>query len=172
MHPVFLQTLILPIQPGRWPPPVAPITIDGIELAPKSELHITLIGKALGRELQTTLGESFAGAVVANAFDSCNWAFERGGRHLLLRKPLDAADAPRFAHSLIELVDLPAMAPFHEALARHLGRQLPIPPAHVTLYTAGRDSGIGVASDRQLRALTLRWLPEAEISAAQAPTAG
>ena len=57
---------------------------------------------------------------------------------------------------LAELVDLPAMVPFHEALGRLLGRELPVPPAHVTLYVAGRDKGIGVATHAQLRQLCVR----------------
>lgn len=168
MHPVFHDTLILPVPPARWPPPAEPITVDGLELAPKPELHITLIGKALGRELRAALGHA-ADRVVADAFDACDWQFTRSGRHLLLRKPLDASNAPRLAHSLIELVDLPAMASFHAALGHHLGRQLPIPPAHVTLYTAGRDGGIGVASCRQLRTLTLRTVATGEVPDAPGP---
>ncbi|HEU4773515.1 MAG TPA: hypothetical protein VFS82_03180 [Lysobacter sp.] len=168
MRPAFDPTLILPIPPGHWPPPAAPVAVDGIALMPKPELHITLIGSALGQELRATFGQAVAAGMVTNAFDAGDWSFARTGRYLLLRK----TDPAGIAHSLIELVDLPAMAAFHIALGRHLGRQLPIPPAHVTLYTADRDSGIGVSSPHRLRALTLRPVSAAELEAARVPTAG
>jgi hypothetical protein len=168
MRPAFDQTLILPIPPERWPPPTAPVTVDGIALMPKPELHITLIGSALGAELQATFGQRVAADIVANAFDAGDWSFARSDQCLLLRK----TDPAGVAHSIIELIELPAMAPFHIALGRHLGRQLLIPPAHVTLYTAGRDNGIGVASPRRLRVLTLRPVSAAELKTAQAQATG
>lgn len=156
MHPGFPPTLILPVPSTRWPPPVAPITVDGVTLAPKPELHITLIGNRLARELELALGPTRASAVVASAFATGDWGFARTGRRLLLRKPLPPDGTPDFAFSFIELVELPAMAPLHAALGRHLGRQLPVPPPHVTLYTAGCDSGIGVTSPGRLRAFTVQ----------------
>lgn len=168
MRPVFDQTLILPIPPDCWAPPTAPITVAGLALMPKPELHITLIGRALGAELQATFGQAVAAGMVSKAFAAGDWSFARSGRYLLLRK----TDPAGIAHSIIELIALPAMAALHTALGRHLGRQLPVPPAHVTLYTAGRDNGIGVASPRRLRALTLRPVPAAELEATPAPAAG
>src|SRR3546814_11617799 len=68
------------------------------------------------------------------------------------------------AHSLVELADLPAMAPFHRALGRLLDRQLPLPPPHVTLYTAGRAQGIGVSSPARLRAFVVRRIEAGELA--------
>lgn len=149
----FGRTLILPIPPDRWVPPCAPATVDGVQLAPKSELHITLIGRRLGDELHAQFDSTYLDSAIAAARDAHDWRFGRTGRHLLLRKPI-AGD--RLAHSLIEMIDLPAMAPFHGALGRMLGRQLQVPPAHVTLYTAGDPRGIGVSSPGRLRALAVR----------------
>lgn len=149
----FDQSLILPIPRTRWAPPRAPVTVDGIELAPKPELHITLIGRRLGAELRATFDTAFLDVAIAAAFDIRDWRFRRTGRYLLLRKRLSG---DRVTHSIIERVDLPAMAPFHHSLGRLVGRQLPVPPAHVTLHTAGDSGGIGVASPRRLRALMVR----------------
>src|SRR3546814_4335253 len=82
-------------------------------------------------------------ALVAAARDAHDWDLERRDDWLLLRKPLSGNGRAAIAHALIELVELPAMAPFQRALGRLLGRQLPLPPPHVTLYTAGRPQGIG-----------------------------
>jgi len=149
------HTLVLPIAPERWPPPQAAVELDGLRLAPKPELHVTLVGRALGAELRATFGEH-AGALVAAARDAYDWHFERSGRCLLLRKPFATGGRAALTHALVELVELPAMAPFQRALGRLLGRELPVPPPHVTLYTAGRPQGIGVSSPSRLRAFTVR----------------
>lgn len=149
------HTLVLPIAPERWPPPRTAVELDGLRLAPKPELHVTLVGRALGAELRATFGEH-AGALVGAARDAHDWRFERSGRRLLLRKPFATEGRATLAHALVELVDLPAMVPFQRALGRLLGRQLPVPPPHVTLYTAGRLQGIGVSSPARLRAFTVR----------------
>lgn len=153
---------ILPIPPSRWPPPRTAIELDGLRLDPKPELHLTLVGRALSAELQATFGDR-AEALVEAARDALDWRFERTGHLRLLRKPLSGDDGHTLlAHSLVELVHLPAMAPFHRALGHLLGRQLPLPPPHVTLYTAGRAQGIGVSSPARLRAFTLRRIAPGE----------
>lgn len=153
MRPTLDRTLILPIPPGRWPRPTTPLNLDGIALVPKPELHITLIGRRLGTELRASFDTAFLDTAIGAALDARDWRFRRTGRQLLLRKRLDGG---RFAHSLIEMIELPAMAPFHQALGRLLGRELAVPPAHVTLYVAGKAEGIGVANVGELRGYRVR----------------
>jgi hypothetical protein len=160
---------VLPVPPGRWPPPADGVRLDGLAFDPKPELHVTLVGSALGRELLATFGGSTI-ALVDAARDAIDWRFERGGRRLLLRKTLIEHGHTTVAHSIIELVDLPAMACFHRRLGRLLGRQLPVPPPHVTLHTAGRVQGIGVSSPARLRAFTVRMVAAKEVAGAQART--
>ena len=152
------DSLVLPIAPDCWPPPRAGVEIDGIAFEPKPELHITLIGNRLGRELRRTFAAPWLAAAVGTALDVGDWRFTRGHRCWLLRKPFIEDGRLRVAHSIIERVELPAMASFHHELGRLLGRQLPVPPPHVTLYVAGRAEGIGVSSGARLRAFTLREL--------------
>ena len=155
--------LVLPIAQARWPRPATAIELDGLRLAPKPELHITLVGRALAVELRATFGqraEAFV-EVVRRAHD---WRFERTGRCLLLRKPFAEDGHAAVAHSLVELVELPAMAPFQRALGRLLGRQLPVPPPHVTLFTAGRAQGIGASSRARLRAFAVRRVVPGELA--------
>ena len=150
---------VLPVPPADWPPPEGRIRLDAVEFAPKVELHVTLVGNALGQELRAVFGTR-AEAVVEAAFDARDWRFRRTGRRLLLRKAFADAGTAHVAHSIVELVELPAMVPFHRALGRALGRELPVPPPHVTLYTAGRAQGIGVSSPVWLRAFTVRALAD------------
>lgn len=153
---------VLPVPAERWTPPGDGIRLDGLAFDPKTELHITLVGTALGRELHAVFGAS-ARAVVDAAFAAQDWRFRRTGRHLLLRRTYVENGQALLVHSIVELIELPAMAAFHRTLGRALGRQLPVPPAHVTQYTAGRAQGIGVPSPARLRAFAVRALSPGEL---------
>ena len=156
------HTLLLPIDPSLWPPPVEGVRVDGVQFMPKTELHLTLIGSRLGRELHTTLAPAFLRDRVERALLEQDWHFVRSGRFLQLATAAESAHPasaePGMRRAIIELVELPAMRPFHQALGRLLGRQLSLPPPHVTLYTAGDRRGIGVTSPRRLRAWQVREL--------------
>ena len=161
------DSLVLPIASEDWTPPQHGAEIDGIAFTPKPELHITVIGNRLGRELREAFAAPWLRMMVSTAFAKHDWRFTRSRRHCLLRKPFVEHGHLRVAHSVIERVDLPAMAPFHRELGRLLGRQLPVPPPHVTLYVAGRAEGIGVGTRGKLRGYRVR---EIEATAINAPT--
>ena len=164
MHPFeFTPSLILPIARGDWPPPTAPVTLDGITLQPKPELHVTLVGTSLGEELLRSVARPLLHETVARALATHDTHPLQTGVLHLLRKPIDQDGRRDVAHSVIEHVHLPAMAPLHAALGRLLGRQLPVPPPHVTLYTAGDDRGIGVSSPKRLRAQCVRGVDPSEL---------
>jgi len=157
------HTLVLPIPPRAWPLPTRPVMLDGLLFTPKRELHITLIGSALGRELRAAVAGPSLDAAIATTLAAQDWRFTRTGRLLWLQTSTGDAGATRTVGSIIELIDLPAMTPFHAALARLLGHPLPVPPPHVTLYTQGSANGIGVASDADLRRMTVRPIDAAEL---------
>lgn len=159
----FTPSLILPIARGDWPPPDAPITIDGIRLQPKAELHVTLVGTSLGEELLRSVARPRLHDTVARVLAAHGTAPQRTGVLHLLRKPFDENGRRGTTHSVIEHVYLLAMAPLHAALGRLLGRQLPVPPPHVTLYTADDGRGIGVSSPARLRALCDRRVDPSEL---------
>lgn len=150
---------VLPIPPERWAPPAAPLRVDGLVLQPKPELHITLVGNALGRELHRVFGDR-AGPLVEDAVAALDREWVRTGERLLLRRTTGKPGEQVTAHSLIERIRQPAMARLHRELGRLLGRRLPIPPPHVTLYVAGREEGIGISSPARLRAFTVRRVPD------------
>jgi hypothetical protein len=139
--------------------------LDGLLFVPKRELHITLIGSALGRELHAAMPEPSLDAAIAAAVTAQDWRFTRSGRLLRLQTSIVEDGTTRIVGAIIELIDLPAMAPFHAALSRLLGHALPVPPAHVTLYTQGSSKGIGVASEADLAALRVREVDATELRA-------
>ena len=150
------RTLVLPVPVSVWAPPAGGVTLEGVDFEPKRELHVTLVGGALGRELHAALDGRAVERASRAAFEAQDWSFERRGRWLLLRKQAGGASRTAVLHSVIECVEMPAMARFHAAIGVLLGRELSVPPPHVTLFTAGKAEGIGVASKRQLRAYAVR----------------
>lgn len=166
-RPRFEHTLVLPVPPHCWAPPSAPITVAGVRLAPKDELHVTLVGSRLGAELRRTLGAQRGAREVESIARRLDWSLTRTGGYLLLRRPFhDDQGRRQLAHSVIECLELPAMAAFHHALGGLLGRELPEPPAHVTLYVAGTKQGIGIPDRRRLRACTVRPVAAGELARA------
>ena len=159
----FTPSLILPVARADWPPPTVPVTLDGITLQPKPELHVTLVGTSLGEELLRSVARPLLHDTVSRTLATHGIHPMRTRTWNLLRKPFDEDGRRGVAHSLIEHVHLPAMAPLHAALGRLLGRQLPVPPPHVTLYTAGDHRGIGVSSPGRLRALSVRRVDPSEL---------
>ena len=149
-------TVILPVPGNRWPARRKPLALHGCRFRPKRELHVTLVGKALGARLKAAMN---AGALteedLASAFALQTWRCVRNGRCVRLRKAAAPGTTEAAIESVIERIALPAMAGFHDALGRLLRESLPVPPAHVTLYTHGDDEGIGVPDEATLDALTV-----------------
>lgn len=139
-------TVVIPVDPATWPPPATGVTLAGVAFAPKGELHVTVIGTALGAQARDALPET----EIAALFEMLDWAFRRTHRLLHVRRTRDGVTE----QTLIERVAQPAMAAFHAALARRLGAELPVPPPHVTLYVHGTDEGIGIPDEASLA----RWL--------------
>jgi hypothetical protein len=94
-------------------------------------------------------------AATRPAFEVLDWSIGRTGAGALIEMPGRRDDGARGTlASIVEFVDLPAMAHFHRWLGGLVGRQLPVPPAHITLYTDGCAKGIGIATARKLRGIT------------------
>lgn len=159
------KTLVLPIPRERWPPPSAPVSIDGITFQPKRELHVTLVSRGLGQALHGEPGRrGHRVQSVRQVFSKFDWDFSRTGEMLRLEKrELAGRGRGRVIGSIIEHIDLPALPRFYDELAELLERRIAIPPPHVTLYTSGRAQGIAVPDVATLQRLTVRQVDPAEL---------
>lgn len=147
------RTLLLAIAGEAWPPLAPQVCLDGMAFARKRELHATIVGHGLGARLCGAMSASReVHDRVQHAIDTLDWSWQRGLDWRLLETSGDGARR----RTVIELIDLPAMAAFHHAIARLLGDTLPVPPPHVTLYTAGGAKGIGLPNPAALARLQLR----------------
>lgn len=165
--PVELRTtrtrsLLLDIPATLWPPPSGGLEIDGGTFAPKKELHATLLGHALFAEIHNQLSLRVRRTFLAEA-RTWQWRIDRSGEFRLLEHRDPNRPGSPAARSVIELIALEGAERFYRLLEQHLGRQLPRPPPHVTLYTLGNASGIGVPDDGALRRLTVRTLEREEV---------
>ena len=163
------KTLILPLPPEVWPPPVETLMVDGLTFVPVRELHVTLVGRWLGPALQS---EPERRQTVRDSFMRLDWGFTPTGELLRLEKQElpGGGGHGRVIGSIIERIDMPAMAAFYDQLAELLGRGLSIPPPHVTLYTAGRSQGIGVPDVATLQRLVVREVPSLGSPSGQRPS--
>jgi len=153
------STLLLPIPAAIWSPPQAPLLLDGIAFAPKVELHITLVGRRLGTEIMAAARGAGAAPALEALLATADWSFARRREWLRLMKRAGG----RRRDSIIERVELPAMAPLHARLGALLGRALPVPPPHATLYTAGDARGIGLPDEASLARHAVRRVAAGEL---------
>ncbi|MBW3550757.1 MAG: hypothetical protein KY442_08010 [Proteobacteria bacterium] len=165
------KTLVLPLSPDRWSPPTDAVEIDGLHFAPKRELHVTLVGRRIGQALHAGLGERrVRSKAVREAFCALDWRFTRTHElHRLQKREQMGHGAGRCIGSIVELIEMPALAVFYRTIGELLGREVPVPPAHVTLYTAGRAKGVGVPDTATLRRLSQRELSTVEVATASVP---
>ncbi len=159
------RTVVLNIPPSLWKPPTVPVAVDGEAYAPKDELHVTLLGSALLAELEQQLSLRLRRRLWAEARNR-QWRIDRGGELHLLEHFDPSTPGASPARSIIEMITLEGAEAFFQSLEHHIGRQLPRPPAHVTLYTLRDAGGIGVPDAGSLRRLTVRTLTRGDLAAA------
>jgi len=140
-------TLVLPL-PSSWLESLPPLLeVDGLVLGRKSEAHLTLLDREATARVRQACGET----LVREAFLAQDWSMQASGERWLLRKDLPSG---RTAHALIALLHAPGLSAFRAALGRRCGVELPEAVPHVTLYVAGKPTGIGLpdmASFHRLR---------------------
>lgn len=147
-------TVVLPLHRA---PPAQPLELAEVTLVPKAELHATLIGRGLAARLERSFDRGWLEARLHGAFDRLDWRWAPTGEFHLLCRTAQRDDGTRAeVWSVIERLQMPALAGLHRSIGRWLGSQLALPPPHVTLYVAGKAKGIGVPSERALRAWCVR----------------
>ena len=141
-------SLVLPLPDERFRQLEPRLCVDGIELRRKREFHATLLDAALGTRVRDSVPD------VAARFAKLDWQWQLTGERWLLREDKGSGAA----HTVIELLDMPALNAFRRDLSAPLGDEIPDAPAHVTLYLANSDRGIGLSSLQEFERLRLRRL--------------
>lgn len=133
--------LLLPLPAGTVSLPCSgSLELNSQRFVAKRELHITLLNRALGTVLRNALGVD----TVRFHFEAQNWAINRTGDGQLLHTIKHDAMQLLECGSIIERLDVPALAAFRIALADAAKIHVPALLPHVTLYAAGDPVGIGL----------------------------
>lgn len=147
-------TLVLPL-PACWLDGLPPLLeIDGVALGRKSEAHLTVLDREACAAVRNACREDEVRAL----FHAQAWTVAATGERWLLRKPLAAG---KLAHSVVAIVRAPGLAAFRQALQAHCGVALPEALPHVTLYVAGKPTGIGVPDVAAFERLRVRRIDTA-----------
>jgi hypothetical protein len=150
-----MDSLIIPLPWSDVPLPESPVYIDGDRFEPKSELHVTVIGKKAGREVQARLSRAAQNEdTLRKDFENIDWSFTPGTRvHALLH----ATRKPREGTIVLPL-NMPGMVMFYECLKSQGLVTGDAPPPHITLYHRNCPGGIGVPDQETLADLTVQTL--------------
>lgn len=148
-------SVILPLPALPFADREQTLRIDALELQLKDEFHVTLLNRLQGQRAQAkpVPGGTVAAALPA-LFAELDWQWRPTGLRWLLR---EEGDGKPTAHSIIELLEMPAFNAFRRRTQELLQEPVPPAPAHVTLYVAGKAGGIGLDDDGEF--LRLRVMP-------------
>jgi hypothetical protein len=147
--------------------------LDGVEFAAKGEVHITVVNKELGRELEEWIDKQPSiEARIGRVIEETGWlqaecVYARGGLYHVAKEKEGVDDQGNpvklLAESIIQRVAVPGIDGFYAFLSAIAGRPLVAPPAHVTLYTLGDPRGISLADQRAFDACVTREISPDEL---------
>jgi hypothetical protein len=123
------------------------VSVDGDVLLRKNEFHISLVcTKRLAPLINPVNPKQAEQALVATFVDFVQKTplieFTLTGKFYLVNK----GDRK----TVVALCEMPGLAELFAHLNQALGVDLPVQPAHITLYTLQPDAGIGVLSEDEL----------------------
>jgi hypothetical protein len=146
-------SLLLPLPAQAFADLAPMLEVDGLSLARKDEFHVTLLDRRTAARMRAQEAGVVAPSMM-ELFAMQDWQWRRGGERWLLRE--DKPDGR--AHSVIELLELPALNRFRHAVGWAHGEKLADSPAHVTLYVAGDPLGISIEDEAAFQKKRVRLL--------------
>lgn len=130
--------LVLVLDPDGYGYRAEPVRYQERIFAPKQELHITVIGRPGATVLLEFLSQHPERLpAVQELVEQTDWRFGK-------RRELYHVQKEPGVETIIQMVELPALEAFFQAVNGLLGQELPLPPAHVTQYMRGTETGIGL----------------------------
>lgn len=161
--PFDADRLLIPVDHALFAALPDELFLDGIGLRRKDEFHVTVLNRQAVADVRLQLaGQAAAmGPLLRARCRQLDWRWQATAAYWLLRHQPD--EGP-LAHSIVMLVDMPDANALRAWLNDHLGTRLEPIPEHVTLFTAGRDTGIGLANMDQFHARRVREIHRSELA--------
>lgn len=121
------------------------ISLDEGEFLRKTTFHISLLcTKNISSDLEENILKIFCKCISANNISHLSFKNE----YRLVQRESDGRK------SIIVMCNVSHLDIFIEAINRELGVDIEYPPTHVTLYTAGKDKGIGLHTKSNILEMT------------------
>jgi hypothetical protein len=147
-------TLVLPLPAVHFELLEPTLEFDDLRFERKREFHATLLDREAARRLRSQEQRNEVRPSMRELFEGEDWQWRPANKRWLLREEKESGPV----HSIIELIDMPGLTRFRHNVGRAHAERLPPVPAHVTLYVAGDDIGIGLASIAEFQKLRVRQL--------------
>jgi len=147
-------SLLLPLPDVHFELLAPTLEFEDLVFSRKREFHATLLDRETGRQLRSLELRNEVRPTMRELFEGEDWQWRPADKRWLLHENKDGVDV----HSIIELVDMPGLTRFRHNVGRVHGVRLPPVPAHVTLYVAGDDIGVGLSSNQEFQKLRVRSL--------------
>ncbi|MGD8581453.1 MAG: hypothetical protein PVF06_02360 [Gammaproteobacteria bacterium] len=152
------NTLIISVDKQDFAIKPQALQYNGRIFVPKQEAHVTVWGSELGTKLlQQFIQHPELEQKIRMAFENTDWSYQKTSdlRHLARKKAIPGKDDIT-EETIIMLIKMEGMAVFYSKLKDLglIGKDHPVPPPHVTLYTRNVDLGIGVDSESELAELS------------------
>ena len=128
------------------------VVVRNQEFSPKKELHITIIGSELGKQIKEKISSNSAlEDLILECISETDWSYELSNDLYLLAKEKELTTNKTekktiHTESIIQMVNVPALESFYKKMAAITEIEIRPRPAHITLYTLGDPQGIGVDS--------------------------
>jgi hypothetical protein len=150
--------LLLHLAQGCFPRLPRELVLDGLTFKVKSEFHVTLLGSAVGGEIRRrSESDSSLRTRIESLIAERSWEIIPQSEFLRIRKDKrvvtpSGSESVLHAEAIIQRVEVPAALSFYQKCEELLGIKIDVPPLHISLYTHGDDSGIGLPSESALAA--------------------
>ena len=147
-------TLVLPLAEEAFELLEPALEFDDLQFRRKREFHVTLLDRDTARRLRSLETRGEVRPTMRELFEGEDWRWQPTGKKWLLREEKEDGTV----HSIIELIDMPGLTRFRHNVGRTHAERLSPMPAHVTLYVAGDDIGIGLESNAEFQQRRVRQL--------------
>ncbi len=113
----------------------------------KDEFHITILSREAAEAVRKHLEENpEQEEQVRGLIEESNWEFRK------LERFYHVQEEPE-AETIIQMVEVPGLASFFRRLSELVGKELEMPPMHVTLYMRNTEKGIGLPTQAEFEKL-------------------
>jgi hypothetical protein len=169
-----IRTLIMPLQRDVFGLSQEKIQFRGHIFDPKDEVHITVVGRALGQELEEALEANprlitrLKKEVEEAAWRRDGWSYRKRDELYHVSQDKQRSNAQGeveviHAESIILMIEAPGIEEFYEKLGQMLEKDLKVPPVHVTLYTYGDPFGIALPTQAAFEEFVTRRVYPGEL---------